>query len=63
MQILQWSYPYAYFEFEFEDYNDYARSAAQQQRARYGRGHHATFDLLQSELEAIVETLSGMCLY
>lgn len=24
-QILQWSYPYAYFEFENDDYNDYSR--------------------------------------
>lgn len=24
-QILQWSYPYAFFEFEGEDYGDYSR--------------------------------------
>lgn len=29
-QILQWSYPYAFFEFEHDDHGDYSRFAMQQ---------------------------------
>jgi hypothetical protein len=56
---LQWSYPYAFFEFENDDHGDYSRSTPQQRRNRFGRDHRSAFDLLQAELEAIVETLSG----
>jgi hypothetical protein len=63
MQILQWSYPYAYFEFEdraLNDYSSFSAFDAQTRRQRARREDHRTvFEMLQAEMESMVETLSG----
>lgn len=61
--ILQWSYPYAFFEFDGEEDKTLRGFAARRNnrglRARLG-DHRSSFELLQADLEGAVETLSDV---
>jgi hypothetical protein len=59
-QFIQWSYPYAYFEFADSDDSDYNTSNRRNawMRSR-SNDHRVTFEFLQADLESTVETLSG----
>lgn len=60
--FLQWSYPYAYFEFDENDDNDITTPSRRKNRSRSRlvQDHRLSFELLQSDLEAMVETLSDV---
>mmetsp|Transcript_5318 Transcript_5318/g.5819 ORF Transcript_5318/g.5819 Transcript_5318/m.5819 type:complete len:1186 (-) Transcript_5318:647-4204(-) len=60
-QFLQWTYPYAYFEFLDIDDNDYNVGARRNMWMRSrSQDHKTTFEFLQSDLESTVETLSDV---
>lgn len=59
-QFLQWSYPYAYFEFEESDDSDYNSRTLRRQSRRAAQDHRTSFELVQADLESTVETLSDV---
>mmetsp|Transcript_32887 Transcript_32887/g.47510 ORF Transcript_32887/g.47510 Transcript_32887/m.47510 type:complete len:1304 (-) Transcript_32887:148-4059(-) len=62
--FLQWSYPYSFFEFiDAEENADISSRQSKRNRwarTRYQQDHRLSFELLQSDLEAMVETLSDV---